>query len=364
MSRILISGYYGYKNIGDEAILKSIVAFLKRHTANPEMTVLTADVQGAKERFGIRGVDRNHVLKVIREVAGCDYLISGGGSLLQDVTSKRSIIYYFAILFFARIFKKKTIIYCQGIGPIRKKSNRIVTGWLLRKACHITVRDPQSKGELISLGIKADSIHVSSDPVLAFPMSEEGKTRRIMELLDGIRGHRLIGVSLKKPRSGKSLEAAAKDLNRLNKETDAIFVCLPFHEMEDREVYGDLENLLDFKPLVVTEKFEVEEMLALMASMDFFIGVRLHSLILASVADLPFIALTYDPKIDHFMQTMELDPPLSFETLEAGELYEAVVEALQEKNELGKRIRSGRLRNIQKLLENNETIGKIIDERE
>jgi polysaccharide pyruvyl transferase CsaB len=364
MSKILISGYYGYKNIGDEAILKSIADFLKRNTHDSDITVLTADVEGAKERFGIRGADRNNLRKVISEVHRCDYLISGGGSLLQDVTSRRSIVYYFAILFLARLFGKKTIIYCQGIGPIEKKRNRTVAGWLLKRALYITVRDVQSEKELISLGIDSGKIHVSSDPVLAFPMGGKGSTNRVRKLLEEIGGKPVIGISLKRSDSKENINTIASDLNRLNREMDATFVFLPFHHLEDIEVYDEIGKLLNFSPVFVTDKYEVEEILELMIHMSFFIGLRLHSLILASVAELPFVALTYDPKIDHFLNAMELNPPLVYESIEAGQLYASVMNMLEKKEHYKELIRSGKAKNIKRLDESNEIIGKIIDERE
>ena len=128
--KFLISGYYGFDNFGDEAILKVLLDKLK----DCEVTVLTANPRKTFDTYGVHTVYTFSIEHVLREVARCDVLISGGGSLLQNVTSNRSLMFYTSILKFAQIMKKEIIIFAQGIGPIKGMFLSNWTKGILKKA--------------------------------------------------------------------------------------------------------------------------------------------------------------------------------------------------------------------------------------
>ncbi len=124
MYNILISGYYGFDNIGDESILRTLVSSLREHIPDCSLTVLSHNPASTREKYGVEAVDRMSPVAILRAVKGCDMLISGGGSLLQDVTSSKSLHYYLSIIRCAQFFRKKVFIYSQGIGPIDRPGNR------------------------------------------------------------------------------------------------------------------------------------------------------------------------------------------------------------------------------------------------
>jgi len=129
MNKALISGYYGFNNLGDEAILETMIRSISRMDDKIELTVLTASPEKTERDLGIKTVHRSNVLSVIKAVKNTDVLISGGGSLLQDTTSKRSIHYYLAVILFGLMFKKKVMLYSHGIGPVNKDINRKIMKW-------------------------------------------------------------------------------------------------------------------------------------------------------------------------------------------------------------------------------------------
>ena len=124
MVNILISGYYGFDNIGDESILRTLVSSLREHIPDCSLTVLSHNPASTREKYGVEAVDRMSPMAILRVVKKCDMLISGGGSLLQDVTSSKSLHYYLSIIRCAEFFHKKVFIYSQGIGPIDRPGNR------------------------------------------------------------------------------------------------------------------------------------------------------------------------------------------------------------------------------------------------
>ena len=103
MYNILISGYYGFDNIGDESILRTLVTSLRERIPDCSLTVLSHDPAATREKYGVEAVERMSPLAIARAVRRCDMLISGGGSLLQDVTSSKSLHYYLAIIRFAQL---------------------------------------------------------------------------------------------------------------------------------------------------------------------------------------------------------------------------------------------------------------------
>ena len=123
MNKVVISGYYGFNNIGDESILTAIISNIKDNIEDIDITVLSKDPELTYKNHEVDAINRRDIFGIIKEIKNCDLLISGGGSLLQDVTSSRSILYYLAIILIGIFFKKKVMIYSQGIGPINKNIN-------------------------------------------------------------------------------------------------------------------------------------------------------------------------------------------------------------------------------------------------
>jgi len=158
MTKYVISGYIGFDNFGDEAIARVLTEKLKREGAE-KITLISSNPQKTAD---IHGVEACPMLKFIRPLLKADILISGGGSLLQDVTSLKSLIYYLGIIYVALFLQKKVIIYAQGIGPIRSGFGQILTKFALKYCTEITVRDKKSQELLESWGIKADLV---KDPV-------------------------------------------------------------------------------------------------------------------------------------------------------------------------------------------------------
>ena len=117
VKNIIISGYYGSNNFGDECILNVLVEKLKEY--NLDITVLSLNPEKTSEINQVKALKSFALLDVAKAIKNSDMLISGGGSLLQDVTSVKSLFYYLLIIFLAKFFNKKVFIFAQGIGPIK-----------------------------------------------------------------------------------------------------------------------------------------------------------------------------------------------------------------------------------------------------
>jgi len=160
--KIIISGYYGLKNFGDEAILQTLIDRLNSAYDKPEITVISKNPEYIKQTYKADSVYSFNFSEISRKMSGSDIFISGGGSLLQDVTSLMSLFYYLALILLAQIFKTRVYIFAQGIGPINNPFGRFLTGIILKNASLITVRDQNSSDFLSKLGVKSIQ---TTDPV-------------------------------------------------------------------------------------------------------------------------------------------------------------------------------------------------------
>lgn len=311
MADILISGYYGFNNIGDDAILRTVVENLKTTLPDSRITVMSNAPEDTREKYGVEAVPRMRLGSIIKAVRACDILISGGGSLLQDVTGPISILYYLFIIRLALIFGKRVFIYSQGIGPIRGRLNRFLTGRILRKVEAIAVRDEASASFLTGIGVPEEKITVTADPVLRLPRADLSRGREILESL-GLEkkpGRRIVGWALKADsRYPGFLDEVEKAIRQMSMEEGTDCVLIPFHYEQDIPAIVELSRRLGPSVYAVTDKHLSDEMLSVIGNLDLLVGVRLHSLIYAAVMGVPMMGISYDPKIDAFLSSVGLKP--------------------------------------------------------
>jgi polysaccharide pyruvyl transferase CsaB len=330
---IVISGYYGFANSGDEAVLHGIVTSLqeeaKKAAQEVRIVVLSGNPEETRRIHRVEAAHRMRPLEVYRALRRADCLISGGGSLLQDVTSAKSVLYYLAVICLAQRLQKPVYVYAQGVGPIRRRER---FGPMIRsafQACrYVSVRDVESKALLASFGLPSEHIDVVPDPVMGL----EAKVPK-----EGAEGP-VLGVSVRYWREDRAeLETIAQALKRIcEARPDVRLVFLPFHLPQDREVSDVVAGkLAEFG--VPPERWRVHpgtehpaDMMAEVASCDVLVGMRLHSLIYAAAAGVPPIGVSYDPKIDQFLRRLDEAPAGSTEALDAENLAETVLQRLEE----------------------------------
>lgn len=167
MLRVAVSGYYGFNNTGDEAILAALITTLRALAPGVDITVFSHCPRETRRLFGVRAVNRWNPLGVAFSLLRSDLLLSGGGGLLQDVTGVRSLCYYLAVVALAKILGKPVIYYAQGVGPIRTRFGRWLTRIISNRVDLITVRDQASRDDFLQMGVDRPPVVVTADPVLA-----------------------------------------------------------------------------------------------------------------------------------------------------------------------------------------------------
>lgn len=313
---VVISGYYGFKNSGDEAVLQSILTALEEQgkQAGVKITpvVLSIDPAWTSSTYGVRAVHRMKLGEVRNALKNSSGLISGGGSLLQDATGSKTIPYYLGVIKLAQWLNKPVFIYSQGIGPVNRKLFYPLIKGTFKKCEYISVRDEQSAELLQSMGLERDRIQVVPDPVMGLTPETEG-----LAVLASDEEPQLpvIGISVRYwDAERRELRAIAEGLREFCQKQPAHLRFLPFHFPGDEKASQDIiQQMGDLasagsKVSVCREAVHPRHMLAEVGRCDLVIGMRLHSLIYAANRQVPLIGISYDPKIDHFLKRLDVEP--------------------------------------------------------
>lgn len=305
MSEIIVSGYYGFSNAGDEAMLAAMIEALTEVDPKVKITVISGNPADTRARHGVAAVYRLNYPEIMRVLARGDLLISGGGSLLQDVTSDRSLYYYLSIMLLAKKLGKPVMLYAQGIGPVRGAMARGAMRYIGNMVDLITVRDDGSRNELKALGVSTPPVHVTADPVLALHPVDKEIGRNILRRHNLEGATPLIGISAREWKDWSYYkQVLAKSLDALVDELGARVVFLPMQWPDDLEVARKIKSRMRRPGVLLEDKYTTSELLSLVGNLDLLIGIRLHALIFAAVMHVPMAGISYDPKIDRFLETL------------------------------------------------------------
>jgi len=364
MYNILISGYYGFNNIGDESILRTLIDNLQEKLPNVDVTVLSQDPAQTSGKYGVKAARRMSLWDILRSVWRCDLLLSGGGSLLQDATSGRSILYYLFILRLAQLLRKQTFIYSQGIGPITTPRNRRLTASVLRRTDGIVVRDAKSRDLLLEIGVPEQLIHVTADPVIRVKKADTALGLEILAREGCPRepGQLTVGWAVKSRRPNRAfLQEVRRCVLWLREAYGAQSVLIPFFHDEDLSVCEAVAEELGGQVGCLRQKYLSEETLSIIGCMDVLVGVRLHSLIYAAVMGVPMIGVSYDPKVDSFLASIRRPTPFTVEEFTLEKFQAAFRDTMEHREEIRTTTAQCLEGLISKLDQNEELIRAIME---
>ena len=299
---IVICGAYGLGNAGDEEVLRAAAAALGG-TGRP-VTVLTRRPAETARLPGVEAVHPFRVLRWLRVLRRSELFVHGGGSLLQDVTSRRSLWFYRMTLEAARRCGCRVMLYGCGMGPLKKEKSRRETARTLNGCVDvITVRDAGSAEYLRTLGVTVPAVSVTADPALALPVPAQP-------------GERSFGVALRDfPGFREAVPAFAAAVRRVSEtyRLRPVFFCLG---PGDREAARAVRALLGDRPSAVSADPEA------LGRMSLVLSVRLHGLLFALRGGVPAAGISYDPKVEAFCRDA------GYPVLDTGRLSEEALVSL------------------------------------
>ena len=359
--RIGITGSYGGYNLGDEAILESILRPL-REDVGAQVVVFTRDPKDTLARHGVDAVPVRTMTKdESREaVRPLDLLIFGGGGILYDEEAQ----VYLREVNLAHEARVPVMTYGLSVGPLTKPHNRQAVRESLNACAAITVRDRHAQRLLQDLGVEVP-VRVTADPALLL------KPREFPEELwqrEGLqRAQRLVAFSVREPGPAApdldiehyhALVANAADFVVDRLDADVVFVPMERSRVDTQHshaVIGKMQHAT--RAAVLRGEYTAGELLALFGRFEFAVGMRLHFLIFAARQGVPFVSLPYASKVEGFIEELDMPSPPALASLNTGTLLAHVDRSWDHRAKLRERI-AERLPNLQSRAGENEEILK------
>ena len=340
---IAILGYIGYKNSGDEAILKSVVQSFRER--NPDLSFMVfsrkpGETMQDNEVYSANRFSLYHVIKALKRTR---LFLAGGGNLLQDNTSTRSILYYLSMLQLAKRYKAKAMLFANGIGPINRRANQCKTAKVLNQLDAITLREPVSLEELKKMGVTRPEIHVTSDPaILLNPVPEEDVDRIMAK--EGIPSDKpLIGISVRKWADMSYLDAIAALADYCADRFDACPVFIPMQHPTDVYVCEAIIRRMNRKAWLIGGYYRPEELLGFIGRLTLMIGMRLHSLIYASSQMVPALGCLRI-KVDAFLKEVSQPSAGTPLQLDCQKVYRLLDDLWENREAMREKLREARER--------------------
>jgi len=291
--RVLLSGYYGKGNGGDEALLATLLQMLP-----PDVTpvVLSGNPEETHRHYGVECYNRMAFLQVIKALRSCDAFVWGGGSLIQDATSSISPFYYGGLMALAQVMGLKTVAWGQGIGPLLRSQTRWLAKGNFAGCTQVSVRDRSSSQLLSDWSIP----HIlAPDPVWAL------ESKPVPELVDLPKPRIAVTLRNHPQLTENRLANLTQALVNLQKETQAFILLLPFQKSEDLGIAEKIHTQLpDVSRVLCCEDPQILK--GVFRGVEMSIGMRLHSLIMAASEGSRCFALSYDPKVNRLMEDLEI----------------------------------------------------------
>lgn len=316
---VLISAFIGSKNLGDEAIFESILANIDFKGATVSALSVNPPITLKK---GVVALNANSPIGIYHAIKQTDVVIMGGGGIIQDQSSILNILYYTFQLFIAKIHKKPVILAFVGVGPLRFG----ISKWLLAKSSSCIslaiVRDNKSKRLLKGV---CNNLNVLEyyDPVLNYPATvrhvsgDEQPQDIIMvslrqwffsiPMLPASAARRLNALGVKSNKYKKLTTALAHTFDQyLDENESSNLQFVSFYDTEDLRMTSDVLMAMRHKERChePSSNLSAQEYINLVARVRFLVGIRLHSLIMASIVGTPFVAINYSPKVKSFAEMM------------------------------------------------------------
>lgn len=336
---VTLLGYYGFGNAGDEAILQSIYRNIAAASPDIGVIALSVDPAATQKRYGYRAANRFSPFAVVHALRKCDALVLGGGSLLQDLTSTRSLLYYLTIIRLAELFGKKIMVYANGIGPISRPRNRRLVRRVLGRAQVITLRDTASAEELRKMGLKRDDLLVTADPVFTLRQADEAAANRLLKDAGVPEGRDFVCVSVRSwPRAKGLEENIAKLCDGLYEKCGLEILFLPMHRSQDAAFSRSVMAKMRHRAFLLDTPCSAEELLGVIARSRFTVAMRLHALIFSACVHVPFLGIVYDPKVKAYLEAFEMPSAGQAESLDPEAALETALYVNRNREELSQKV--------------------------
>ncbi len=328
---VLICGAYGKGNAGDDSILEAILTQMRNIDPDMPAYVLSRNPAQTRKRYRV-GAYHTFDPRFIFRMCRTALYINGGGSLIQDVTSTRSLQYYLANIALAKLCGDPVLMYGCGIGPVSAPKNRKLAGAVIdRCADIITLRDPHSAEELRAMGVKKPQIRITADPALLLDAASDARVEGFMRS-NGLDPQGKYALFVLRPWQGfdVSCPRIANTAETLYREKALIPVFLALEAGRDLPVSHQTAELLRCPHHVLAAPKDGDLIVGLMTRMQVVVSMRLHALIFAAGQGIPLVGIVYDPKVSGFLDYLEQKNYVNLHDVTEKGLTDLIAQALSQ----------------------------------
>lgn len=295
-SKTLLVGYYGFSNLGDDALFRAAIRRAQREFGEG-VGAFTSNPKRCRRDFAISCYSRFSPFGMVMRIFNCERVIFGGGTLFQDRTSRRSLIYYLCILKIAQFFRKDTLLYANGLEEIKSSRLRAMLFQALSKCSYIGVRDKFSYKLLTKFLKPSPTRLIVFENDLALNCSRMSVSRAKFLIHSALRA-KSSTFFVVCPRAHSTrfdrfeLELAIR--RQKNKRLTPLFIlCSP----DDFDLAYSLK--LKYGGALLSS-VSFADLLALFPFSRCVISMRYHPLLAARACSVPFVPIGSDAKIKEF----------------------------------------------------------------
>lgn len=308
-AQVTICGAYGRGNAGDDAILLAILTELRAIDPDLSFQVFSRNPKDTRLTYRVNAFYTFNAMQALYHFRHAKLFINGGGSLMQDVTSFRSLWFYLWTLASAKRSGCPVIMYGCGIGPIRNSQNRIKAAKVINKYVDaITLRDPDSKKELEALGVTKPQIALSADTTVILPAAPADMVDGILESC-GIPPKGSYIAFVLRPWPGYEAKtrciAAAADYAYDTYGLTPVF--FPIEPRLDVSAAQRVTARMHAPYHTITDAYTAAQTIGILSRMKVAVSMRLHGLIFAAGQGVPLVGIVYDQKVGSFLSYIGQD---------------------------------------------------------
>lgn len=300
MKKVLVCGYIGYENFGDEALLHVLINnLLQVGYRNEDITVISKEPEKTSQSYNVKSINKWNVFQLFNAFLNNNHVIFIGG-LFQDKTSFGSLCYYCLLLIFAGIFQKKVALYAAGIGPIQRGISNYIFNIAINSVSFMTLRDQASAQHLQH---KTNAI-VTCDPV--WTMEPDFSFKPLLSKINWELP--ILSISLRHDKRLKDYhltklsDKVSKILTGMKDWQVVLIPCMPH---DDLPVLYELYELIARKSSQQNRiflidnftNFTITQQAGIIASCEVMIGMRYHALLIPLLNGKPVFGLIYDQKV-------------------------------------------------------------------
>ena len=327
---VLICGAYGKGNAGDDSILEAILQQMRHIDPDLPIYVLSRNPKETRLRYRVGAIHTFDFWGFFHRMGKTKLYVNGGGSLIQDVTSTRSLQYYLSNIALAKKRGNQVLMYGCGIGPVSSPANRRAAGRTINQYVDaITLREPGSARELQEMGVTRPKISITADPALLLDPAPPEAVEAFLRT-QGIDPDEKHVLFVLRPWQGmeEKLPVFAAAARWCYEKKGMVPVFFALEPKRDRAVAEQVAAMVDCPHHIVSAPHDGHLIVGMMGAMEAVVSMRLHALIFAAGQGVPLVGVVYDPKVSGFLDYLHQTRYLPLEEVSQARLMPMLAEAL------------------------------------